>query len=70
MKNENHFGKKLLEIRRAAGLTQVKLAKYFKRKQPLISQYEKGAIQPSATILALYLKLAKKHSIKFSLSDL
>jgi transcriptional regulator with XRE-family HTH domain len=52
MRMESNFGERLVTLRKAAGLTQVQLARYLGTTQRAISYYENEASYPPAHIIA------------------
>lgn len=60
--NDKAIGKHLREIRRRRGLTQGELAEKLGLNQPLVSQYERGGIRLSATLIAALAKVLRVSS--------
>ena len=60
--NDKSIGERLKEIRRPRGLTQGELAEKLDLNQPLISQYERGEIRLSATLLAALARVLRVSS--------
>jgi transcriptional regulator with XRE-family HTH domain len=52
LKNNNHLGKNIRQLRKQKGLTQVELAKILDCSQPIITTYENGQKKPSVSTLA------------------
>lgn len=62
-----HLGRKLRQIRKALGLTQLEMSKHLAREHSFqtsrsrISEYESGAREPPLAILLAYGLLARVH---------
>lgn len=53
---EKTIGRRLMEIRKRRGLTQVALAEKLGMTQPLLSRYERGELRLHGTLIAAFAK--------------
>jgi predicted transcriptional regulator len=60
--DDQTLGRRLQEIRRARGLTQVELGKKLSMSQGLISGYERGRLRMSAGVVVAFAKALKVSS--------
>jgi transcriptional regulator with XRE-family HTH domain len=60
--DEKTISRRLAEIRRSRGLTQVELAAKLGLNQPLVSQYERGDIRMHASLVAAFAKALRVSS--------
>jgi transcriptional regulator with XRE-family HTH domain len=57
--DEKQIGRRLQEIRKRQGLTQVELAEKLDINQSLVSQYERGALRLHGALLAAFAQALK-----------
>jgi len=57
--DDKAISRRLAEIRRARGLTQVEIATKLGLSQPLVSQYERGDIRMHASLVAAFAKVLR-----------
>lgn len=57
--NDQTIGKRLQEVRRARGFTQVELGKKLSMSQGLVSGYERGRLRMSAGVVVAFAKALK-----------
>ena len=60
--DDKTISRRLAEIRRSRGLTQVELAVKLGLSQPLVSQYERGEIRMHASLVAAFAKVLRVSS--------
>jgi transcriptional regulator with XRE-family HTH domain len=60
--DDKAISRRLAEIRRGRGLTQVELATKLGLSQPLVSQYERGDIRMHASLVAAFAKALRVSS--------
>jgi transcriptional regulator with XRE-family HTH domain len=60
--DDQAISRRLAEIRRSRGLTQVELAVKLGLNQPLVSQYERGDIRMHASLVAAFAKALRVSS--------
>lgn len=57
--DDKAISRRLAEVRRSRGLTQVELAGKLGLNQPLVSQYERGEIRMHASLVAAFAKVLR-----------